>query len=88
MAFAIALALYLFVLLAEPFLHHSVACHANTPTHCTACHLQMISPGVEDDGVIQRITALPDAGTLLPDSRRPDCAPLITRTKDRSPPLA
>ena len=88
MACAIALGLYLLVLFAEPFLHHSVACHANTPTHCTACHLQTISHGVEDDGLIQTITALPEAGKLLPASWGHDRAPLVTRTNDRSPPHA
>jgi hypothetical protein len=86
MGWAIAVAVYLSVLLAEPFLHHSVACHANSPTHCTACNLQMTSPGVEDDGLIQTITQLPEAGKLLPDSLPHDCAPLVARTNDRSPP--
>jgi hypothetical protein len=86
MAWAIVAALYLVVLVAEPFLHHSVACHANTPTHCTACALQMTSPGVEDDSLLQAIVLLPEAGKLLPDSLPHDVAPLVTRTKDRSPP--
>jgi hypothetical protein len=87
-ACAIALTLYLCVLLAEPFLHHSAACHANTPTHCTACQLQMTSPDVQDAGLTEIITALPDAGAPLADTHRADRAPVVTRTKDRSPPLA
>jgi hypothetical protein len=86
MALVIAAALYLLVLVAEPFLHHSVACHANTPTHCTACALQMTSSGVEDDSLLQAIVLLPEAGKLLPDSLPHDRAPLVTHTKDRSPP--
>ena len=86
MTLGIALALYLLVLVAEPFLHHSVACHENTPTHCTACALQMTSPSVEDDSLLQAIVLLPEAGKLLPDSLPHDVAPLVTRTKDRSPP--
>jgi len=87
MTLAIAVALYLLVLVAEPFLHHSVACHANTPTHCTACALQMTRPSVEDDSLLQAIDLLPEAGKLLPDSLPHGVAPLVTRTKDRSPPV-
>src|SRR5258706_873253 len=86
MAMAIAVGLYLLVFVAEPSLHHSDACHASTPWHCTACSLQMTSPGVEDDTLLQTIVLLPDAGKLLPDTLPHAVAPLVTHTKDRSPP--
>jgi hypothetical protein len=86
MALALAIGLYLLVVVAEPFLHHSDACHATTPWHCTACSLQMTSPGVEDDTLLQIVVLLPDAGQLLPDTVPHDVAPLISRTQDRSPP--
>jgi len=86
MALAVAVGLYLLLAVAEPFLHHSDACHATTPWHCTACSLQMTSPGVEDDTLLQTVVLLPDPGIVLPATLPHDVAPLITRTKDRSPP--
>jgi hypothetical protein len=85
-ALGVALGLYLLVFVAEPSLHHSDACHASTPWHCTACSLQMTSPGVEDDTLLQIVVLLPDAGKLLPDTLPHAVAPLVARTKDRSPP--
>jgi hypothetical protein len=85
-ALAIVVGLYLLALRAEPLLHHGFACHANTPTHCTACALQMTSSGVEDDSPIRGVILLPEAGKLLPDSRPRESRPLVTRTNDRSPP--
>lgn len=86
MAVVVVVGLYLAVMGAEPFLHHSDACHATTPWHCTACALQMTSPGVETDTLLQAITFLPDAGKLLPDTLPHDVAPLISSANDRSPP--
>jgi len=87
MALVVTVGLYLLVVGAEPFLHHSDACHAATPWHCTACTLQMTSPGVETDTLLQAtITFLPEAGKLLPDTVPHDVAPLISSTNDRSPP--
>jgi len=86
MALSIAAALYLLLVVAEPFLHHSDACHASTPWHCTACSMQMTSPGVEDDTLVQAVALLPDAGELLPATLPHAVAPVIHRTKDRSPP--
>ncbi len=82
----IAVGLYVLLGAAEPLLHHSDACHATTPWHCTACSLQMTSSGVEDDSLLQAIVLLPDVGKLLPDTLPHSVAPLVTRTKDRSPP--
>jgi hypothetical protein len=87
-ALGVALGLYLLVFVAEPSLHHSDACHASTPWHCTACSLQMTSPGVEDDTLLQTIVLLPEAGKLLPDFLPHPVAPLVAHTKDRSPPYA
>ena len=85
-ALSVAVGLYVLLGATEPLLHHSDACHATTPWHCTACSLQMTSSGVEDDSLLQAIVLLPDAGKLLPDTLPHNVAPLVTRTNDRSPP--
>lgn len=82
----IAVGLYVLLGAAEPLLHHSDACHATTPWHCTACSLQITSSGVEDDALVEAIVLLPDAGKLLPDTLPRNLAPLVTRTNGRSPP--
>lgn len=86
MTLCLAVALYLLLVVAEPFLHHSDACHASTPWHCTACSMQMTSPGVEDETLLQVIVLLPEAGQLLPAALPHALTPVVTRTQDRSPP--
>ena len=85
---AIAVGLYLLVVVAEPFLHHSDACHASTPWHCTACSMQMTSPGIEDDTHLHAVVILPDAGQPWPAMVLPDGTPVVQRPQDRSPPPA
>jgi hypothetical protein len=41
------LALYVFVLLVSPVLHHDLACHVKTPGHCDACAASPVASRAE-----------------------------------------
>jgi hypothetical protein len=42
-----ALALYVVVLLATPFLHHDLTCHLKSPAHCVACVANPLASKIE-----------------------------------------
>jgi hypothetical protein len=81
----LALALFTLLVSVSPLLHHDIACHLKTPTHCTAC---LASPPASR---IER-TAGPEAWTLQQAERietlRQDPVDLadVIRTPGRSPP--
>ena len=58
-------ALYALVLLVTPLLHHDLACHLKSPTHCNACTANPLAPRVV-------------VGIGLPEARLPEAEPVAT----------
>ena len=48
-ALALALLTYALVLAAGPLLHHDLACHLKSRTHCTSCVAGLSAPGLTSD---------------------------------------
>jgi hypothetical protein len=44
-ATALAVGLYALVLMVGPILHHDLACHVKSRTHCTVCVVSVTAPG-------------------------------------------
>jgi len=77
--------LYALVVLGSPLLHHDVACHFKSASHCTACTSTPIASS-EVHGVLLDTTRLPDAGLAgVPQVASAPSAPRLTTT-GRSPP--
>jgi len=81
----LVLALYVLVLVVSPLLHHDLACHRTSPTHCTACTGSAAAsridplPGLEPG-------QLPEAGRVEALHQEPaEAAPLLY-VSGRSPP--
>jgi hypothetical protein len=80
-----ALLAYAVLLAGSAVLHHDIACHQTSRTHCTACTWAQLAAGVQSD----------EPGTLqLHAAGAPHGAPiaasdtlLIPRSPGRSPPL-
>lgn len=81
------LALYVFVLLVSPVLHHDLACHVKTPGHCDACAASPVASRAESATSF----AAPefDLGhTLVPiDARLPRATHRVS-VDERGPPAA
>jgi hypothetical protein len=80
-----ALAAYAILLAANPLLHHDVACHQKSPTHCAACtsspwagRIEAVSPVAE--------RPLPAAGYVEGWSCDPADSAAILQSTGRSPP--
>jgi hypothetical protein len=58
------LAVYAVLLAANPLLHHDVACHLKSPTHCTSCTASPWASRIEA-GVPLVSQPLPDAGRVV-----------------------
>ncbi len=81
----VASGLYGLTLLAGPFLHHDLACHLKSRTHCTTCAFNLSASGIEGESGL-RAADLPEADWLLSSVVRTPAAPVATETQDRSPP--
>jgi hypothetical protein len=79
------LALYAVLLAASPLLHHDVACHFKSPTHCTGCTASPHASRI-DAGPPLPAQSLPDAGLVV--SERPESVRTAQRfaLSGRSPP--
>jgi hypothetical protein len=81
----LSLGLYLAVLVAGPALHHDLACHLKSRTHCTSCLVSVTGP--RSMGAVGLVTAdRRDAGQLLRET--PAGEPIQSRTPrhGRGPP--
>jgi hypothetical protein len=79
------LALYVFVLVVSPVLHHDLACHVKTPGHCDACAASPVASRAESSTAV---SAPPlDAGQMLDaaESRVPRLASRVS-VDGRGPP--
>jgi hypothetical protein len=84
-AIGLTLGLYTLVLLVGPALHHDVACHLKSRTHCTTCVVSVSASGTPAaSGLL--VAALPEREALVFET--PDLAPgpAITSRFGRSPP--
>jgi hypothetical protein len=77
--------LYAVVLLAGPLLHHDLACHVKSRTHCTACLTTVTPSGTQEAAGLVAID-LRAAGVLAFD--RPPSLPSVSVALlvGRSPP--
>lgn len=83
---AVAAGIYVVVLLVSPILHHDLACHIKSPTHCDACVANPLASRIET-GVCLGEPALPAAGFVETSGRVVPKAAVSIRTTGRSPPV-
>jgi hypothetical protein len=81
----VALAVYAILLMANPLLHHDVACHVKSPTHCVAC-TSSPSAGRVEAAVPIAARPLPAAGHVERLVCSADDSAAILETTGRSPP--
>jgi hypothetical protein len=79
------LAVYAVLLAASPLLHHDVACHLTSPTHCTGCTASPWASRI-DAGAPLPSQPLPDAGQVVWERFEPVRAPERFAPGGRSPP--
>jgi hypothetical protein len=79
------LAVYALLLAANPLLHHDVACHLKSPTHCTSCTASPWASRIET-GVPLVSQQLPDAGCVVPGGPTSVRAVVRLAPSGRSPP--
>ena len=81
-----SVALYAAFVLASPLLHHDMACHRTSPTHCPSCVASVAGPDIPSAAAVAP-TALIDAGAT-PDVHT--ARPIAARTDQasgRAPPI-
>lgn len=79
------LAVYAFLLAASPLLHHDVACHLKSPTHCTSCTASPWASRIEA-GAPLPAQPLPAAGRVVGERPAPVRAAERFALSGRSPP--
>jgi len=82
---ALALSLYAVLLVVSPVLHHDLACHMKSPTHCDACAANPLASRVEAVAVAF-LPGLPVVGEVAAAPARLDHATSHTATAGRAPP--
>lgn len=84
-AIGLTLGLYALVLLVGPALHHDLACHLKSSTHCTSCLANVTAPGAASAAGLLA-TDLRDAGALLADSANFSSLAPVQPRQGRAPP--
>jgi len=79
------LAVYSVILIVSPVVHHDLACHVKSPTHCDACAANPLASRVET-AVLAVTAALPAAGEVPPAAHDSDGADPVRIAKGRAPP--
>jgi hypothetical protein len=82
-ATALAAGLYAVILVVGPVLHHDLACHLKSRTHCTVCVVSITAPGAQGSSGL--IAADLNASESLAVDRGPmvaalTAAPLVGRS--------
>jgi hypothetical protein len=80
-----ALAAYAVLLMANPLLHHDVACHLKSPTHCVAC-TSSPSPGRIEAAAAAAARPLAEVGRVERLVCTADDSASVLDTTGRSPP--
>lgn len=81
----LGLGLYALALVGNPLLHHDLACHLKSPTHCTACTSSPTASRIED-GIRLEAWRLQEAGRAHTAPRPGASTASPLRTSGRSPP--
>jgi hypothetical protein len=79
------LAVYALLLATNPLLHHDVACHVKSPTHCTSCNASPWASRIEA-GVPLSAQPLPEAGRVVWETLAPARSSAQHELTGRSPP--
>ena len=79
------LAVYSVILVVSPVVHHDLACHVKSPTHCEACAANPLASRVET-AVLAVTAALPAAGEVPPGAHDLDGADPVRIAAGRAPP--
>jgi len=79
------LGVYALLLAANPLLHHDVACHLKSPTHCVACTSSPSASRIEADAPLSALM-LPEAGRVAGAERLAADTAATFETTGRSPP--
>jgi hypothetical protein len=79
------LAVYAVILVVSPVVHHDLACHVKSPTHCEACAANPLASRVET-AVLAVTAALPAAGDVAPAAHDFDGADPVRIAAGRAPP--
>ena len=82
---ALALSVYAVLVAVSPVLHHDLACHMKSPTHCDACAANPLASRVEA-AVLTVLPALPLAGEIAAPPARLDHGSPLTAAAGRAPP--
>jgi hypothetical protein len=83
---ALALSLYAVLLAVSPVLHHDLACHMKSPTHCDACAANPLASRVET-AVLTVLPGLPLSGEVAAPPARLDHGTPFTTAAGRAPPV-
>ena len=81
----LGLAVYSVILVVSPVVHHDLACHVKSPTHCEACAANPLASRVET-AVVAVTSALPVAGEVAPIAQDVDGADPVRIAAGRAPP--
>ncbi len=81
----LGLAVYAAILVVSPVLHHDLACHVKSPTHCEACAANPLASRVET-AVLVTTPALPLVGEVAPPVRATDVVAPPSVSAGRAPP--
>jgi hypothetical protein len=81
----LGLTVYALILAVSPVLHHDLACHVKSPTHCEACTANPLASRVET-AVLTVHTTLPLVGEVAPAAHRVDAADPVRIAAGRAPP--
>ena len=81
----LGLAVYSVILVVSPVVHHDLACHVKSPTHCEACAANPLASRVET-AVLAITASLPAAGEVAPAAQNLDGADPVRIAAGRAPP--
>jgi hypothetical protein len=81
----LGLAVYSVILVVSPVVHHDLACHVKSPTHCEACAANPLASRVET-AVVTVTPVLPPAGDVVPVVHDADGVDPIRIAAGRAPP--
>jgi hypothetical protein len=80
----VVLLVYLTMLAALPLLHHDVACHIKTPSHCTTCLVGAAEKTQDHQALVSAHLVL--IGSSFGDAQVCGALPLAGDLSGRSPP--
>jgi hypothetical protein len=64
-ATALAVGVYAIILMVGPILHHDLACHLKSRTHCTVCVVSVTAPGTHGSAGLVAVDLRADGAIAL-----------------------